>query len=71
MSVHTFVSWKIKKKSFFFFFSWKTNSMKNKDIKQSVSDESQFHQPPQEPSWKAHHAPKNIAKEEIKPDNFQ
>ena len=54
---------KKKKKKFIKWIKNKTNSNINKP---TVSDESQFHQPPHEPSWRDHQAPKKRAKKLIK-----
>lgn len=52
----------IKKKTIdLFFFLCKKKNKSSMLTKDKVSEGSQFHQPPHEPSWKAHHAPKKSA----------
>jgi hypothetical protein len=41
---------------------WVNLRLSNKNKNPKTSDASQFHQPPQVPSWSAHHAPNPKAK---------
>jgi hypothetical protein len=56
----------LTKKHFLFFFLCKNKKIKKIETRQRVSDESQFHHPPHEPSWKAHQDPNIRAKDDIK-----